>query len=938
MRRSGSLKMRDNKRGDKMKQSILHHQKKCLKRILIFAVILFLGSSFYSFRSYASSIVGIEDQLDGMSGDAKYAGSEYRDNYRLDTEHLGLTEAGSKMMAEFSNGIWLFIYWIAFLGIALFYRAMSLDFAKLLSDQIQTIQEALHESMFQPLFMIAVIGTFAIIVVKYARRDFTGLIGEFGKIFFIMILSVWLVRDSSSLLSGATNITKGLSITVLTEMSRVDVGGETGNIQLGDGTELYAQQASGVLWSNLIHQSWKFLEFGNYKPSDEMVDKFLSTSNTEEREALVKEVMQDHPEVFSKDRIAMRIGQGLIMGILIFIKTIIYVLLGVLQIVLQVIAIVFVLFAPIILFLALIPSYGFDVLGIWAKKIFETQLAVLLITFLMGFMIMISNLINSISNSVGWLVGLLLEVILGIGLFYYRSQVFSMFAAAGQMGRVVSHPAMLKHAMKYGVDPFQLPYPGYGGDGPFFMGNRRRSPQYYQDDEYGPEEDTEDPGETEPTFAPRQTTTRSAEGGVSPSPQVGGQEESGSYYASYEVSDNWREQWYGAKRPTTEDRKSNMERAPIRKEKESLPESVPETENDNHSSADDIATDPDERAQKMSRPVTVPESRELDRSGGNEEQDSENFNSTRLKRPVTTGEELSKEESRGQRFMNEPENEMETMESSNKEIRRERPRTEAKQLSEENPGHSMENVLETAESSPEENRIERPRTEAGQLPEEQNLSQRYENNPENEVESIESSPEENRIDRPRTVAGQLPEEQSLSQGYENSPEHDMRPIEHSHNGERPMTRDQPLQEDKNGFQMTQIGSQDVEKGLDEETANRNTERPETQSAGSQKEFDEEIEPNDIFLPEQENAKDRVRPMSAEEHSIKQTETATESNSYASDEENTVKGESGHTRPNVEPKRERNKIASDGKKGKVFRKREIPRKQVKAIHDEEEREE
>lgn len=883
-----------------MKQSILHHQKKCLKRILIFAVILFLGSSFYSFRSYASSIVGIEDQLDGMSGDAKYAGSEYRDNYRLDTEHLGLTEAGSKMMAEFSNGIWLFIYWIAFLGIALFYRAMSLDFAKLLSDQIQTIQAALHESMFQPLFMIAVIGTFAIIVVKYARRDFSGLIGEFGKIFFIMILSVWLVKDSSGLLSGATNITKGLSITVLTEMSRVDVGGETGNIQLGDGTELYAQQASGVLWGNLIHQSWKFLEFGNYKPSDEEVDKFLSTSKTEEREELVNEIMQDHPEVFSKDRIAMRIGQGLIMGILIFIKTIIYVLLGVLQIVLQVIAIVFVLFAPIILFLALIPSYGFDVLGIWVKKIFETQLAVLLITFLMGFMIMISNLINSISNSVGWLVGLLLEVILGIGLFYYRSQVFSMFAAAGQMGRVVSHPAMLKHAMKYGVDPFQLPYPGYGGDGPYFMGNRRRSPKYYQDDGYGPEDDIDDLDGTEPTFAPRQTTTRSAEGEVSPTPQVnGGQKESGSYYASYEVSDNWREQWYGAKRPTTEDRKSNMERAPIRKEKEFLPESVPETENDNHSSADDMAADPDERAQKMSRPVTVPESRELDRSEGNEEiQDSENFNSTRSKRPVTTGVELSKEENPGQRFMNDPENEMETMESFNKEIRRERPRTEARQLSEDSSGHSMDNGLETAESPPEENRIERPRTEAGQLP----------------------------------------EEQSLSQGYENSLEYDMRPLEHSNDGERPMIGEQPSLEDKNGFQMTQIGSQDVENGLDEETANRNKEGPETQSTRLQKEFDEEIEPNDIFFPEQENAKARVRPMSAEEHSIKQMETATESNLYTSVEENTVKGDSDHIRPNVESKKEQNKNASDEKKGKVLRKRKIPRKQVEAVHGEEERKE
>lgn len=267
---------------------------------------------------------------------------------------------------------------------------------------------------------------------------------------------------------------------------------------------------SGVLWSNLIHQSWKSLEFGDYKPPDEMINKFLSTSKTEEREELVKEIMQDHPEVFSKDRIAMRIGQGLIMCVLIFAKTLIYVLLGVLQIVLQVIAIVFVLFAPIVLFLALIPSYGFDVLGLWAKKIFETQLAVLLITFLMGSMIMISNLINSISNNVGWLVGLLLEVILGIGLFYYRSQVFSMFVTAGQMGRVVSHPAMLKHAMKYGIDPFQFPYPGYGGDVPFPMGNRRRSPRYYEDDYgYGPEEEEDsEPDGAEPTSSPRQITTR----------------------------------------------------------------------------------------------------------------------------------------------------------------------------------------------------------------------------------------------------------------------------------------------------------------------------------------------------------------------------------------------------------------------------------------------
>ena len=55
-------------------------------------------------ESYDSSATfGITDEFDGLSGDGKYLGQEYLSNYALDSEEIGITDAGDLIMNKIAN-------------------------------------------------------------------------------------------------------------------------------------------------------------------------------------------------------------------------------------------------------------------------------------------------------------------------------------------------------------------------------------------------------------------------------------------------------------------------------------------------------------------------------------------------------------------------------------------------------------------------------------------------------------------------------------------------------------------------------------------------------------------------------------------------------------------------------------------------------------------
>ena len=94
--------------------------------------------------------------------------------------------------------------------------------------------------------------------------------GQFGKVIFVLIMSILLVHDSATFLSYTSNITKSLSVQIMTGVSGVDIE---------SGTSEYAATAAGVLWVSLVHEPWKSLEFAGYDYADEDVEFFLTETD-----------------------------------------------------------------------------------------------------------------------------------------------------------------------------------------------------------------------------------------------------------------------------------------------------------------------------------------------------------------------------------------------------------------------------------------------------------------------------------------------------------------------------------------------------------------------------------------------------------------------------------------------------------------------------------
>ena len=242
---------------------------------------------------------------------------------------------------------------------AIFYHALSFDLAALLQPQIDSIQLALHDSVFTPLLQVALMGAIVLAITKYAKRDFSGLLGQLGKVIFIMVLSLMIVRDSATLLSYATSVTKSVSVSILTGISGTNVESNINN---------YSASAAGILWVSLVHEPWKSLEFGEYDYTSEDVEFFLSTSSEKDQGGSGRGNDGGDSGPFAKGRSATRIGQGLIILITMSVKCVVYMLVAIMYIVFQLIAVFFTMMAPLILLLALIPGYDFEILGIWVRK------------------------------------------------------------------------------------------------------------------------------------------------------------------------------------------------------------------------------------------------------------------------------------------------------------------------------------------------------------------------------------------------------------------------------------------------------------------------------------------------------------------------------------------------------------------------------------------
>lgn len=399
--------------------------------VLVIGLLAALG-----IQAAAATAINADNQkFQQLTGDAAYL--NYADNYYIDVEDLGILDGKEALGNTICNIFFFIIKKLGHITTMLFYYCMNFDLAELFRDQIGGIQKVLKDGLFEPLFILAFCGAAVHMIKKLIQRDMMGAYGQVLKVVGILALSVLIVKDSATVLSAATGITKSASAQILSGMQ----GGSSVNL------EDYAASAAGTLWVNIVHQPWVYVEFWQDTPTEEEINNLLS-DNYAVRSTLREDLIQNHAgRTFLKEYTMDKAGFLILLLVPTVIKCVIYIVMGILTMAFQLLAVFYVLLAPIILILVMIPGYE-SMMSTWLKKLLETQLGVLILSFIMGLLIKVDDLLfTNLSAVWGWLIVLVVQVALEIFVIMKRQELLGLI---GKMQRTASNPgyarAMLQHS------------------------------------------------------------------------------------------------------------------------------------------------------------------------------------------------------------------------------------------------------------------------------------------------------------------------------------------------------------------------------------------------------------------------------------------------------------------------------------------------------------
>lgn len=361
--------------------------------------------------------VQIIPEFENMGENSEHNFINEFNNYFLDYIPGGLAELGNDMVHQMANMEFDVIKLLGLVVCTIFYYALDFNLADMFQGEITTIQDALRDSVFEPLFLIGFAGSAIILLKRFAKRDMVGSFTQILKVIGIVVLSYLVVSQSGTVMREATHLTASIGAQILS-----GTNGET--------TANYATEAAGEIWVNLVHRPWLHLEFGDNEYSELELQKILTHPvNDSARQDVIN--TWEHGDAFDGSRCYERVGFMLFYMIPFFIKSVLFLVMGGLLLILQLMAVLYVFLAPLVLILALIPGYE-GILGKWLKKLLESQLSILIMYFIVGILLKIDGLLfDNLSATWGWMTVLVVQVVLYLGVIFKRNEIFGAMSKLG---------------------------------------------------------------------------------------------------------------------------------------------------------------------------------------------------------------------------------------------------------------------------------------------------------------------------------------------------------------------------------------------------------------------------------------------------------------------------------------------------------------------------
>ncbi len=364
----------------------------------------------------AMSPVQIIPEFENLGDNAEHNFIKYFNNYYLDYIPGGMADWDDDMLNSMANMMFDVIKLLGLTVCTIFYYALDFNLADMFQGEITTIQDALRDSVFEPLFLIGFAGSAIILLKRFAKRDMVGSFTQILKVIGVVVLSYLVVSQSGTVMREATHLTASIGAQILS-----GTNGET--------TANYAAEAAGEIWVTLVHRPWEHLEFGDDKYSFWDVSDVLTREVGYQRRTIF--INDWEGNAFDGSRSTEKVGFMLFYMIPFFIKSVLFLVMGGLLLILQLMAILYVFLAPLVLILALIPGYE-GILGKWLKKLLESQLSILIMYSIVGILLKIDALLfDNLSETWGWMTVLVVQVVLYLGVIFKRNEIFGAMSKLG---------------------------------------------------------------------------------------------------------------------------------------------------------------------------------------------------------------------------------------------------------------------------------------------------------------------------------------------------------------------------------------------------------------------------------------------------------------------------------------------------------------------------
>ncbi|MGG2134625.1 CD3337/EF1877 family mobilome membrane protein [Bacillus sp. S2(2024)] len=255
--------------------------------------------------------------------------------------------------------------------------------------------------------------------VGYVQRRQSDMLGGFIKALGILVFTLGFFANSSFIIKGLNAFSEQTNKTVLNATQSI-AGTKEGHSSGVDAI-------TDLTHSLLIKQPYTLLQFGTTdmkKIGDERIKKMLTTTNTDDRQKLLK----DEVEVKKNNTLTLdaTFERGALVLLLFLINAPLWVVLllcSMAMLFYQLMFIIVALMSPVMLLMALVPAWVGTAKKFLAE-LFRTLLMKVAIGFLLTLMFWVSSILYSATDKYGYLVVAALQILSFLGVWLYRKTIF----------------------------------------------------------------------------------------------------------------------------------------------------------------------------------------------------------------------------------------------------------------------------------------------------------------------------------------------------------------------------------------------------------------------------------------------------------------------------------------------------------------------------------